>query len=298
MHTTSTQILDGRTLATLIQEQQQSYLQALLSTHHVPVPKLCVLLIGNLAASLTYVNAKKLACEKVGLKAEIIQLDKACNQQEVLKTIEELNQDPSVNGILVQLPLPSHLDSAHILDAIDPLKDVDGLHCLNAGRLVLGDPRAMLPCTPKGIVRMLKHYNIETRAKNVVILGRSAIVGRPLSILMSHNAWGGDSNVTLLHSKSQNIKHHTQNADILICAAGQAQMITRDFLRQDTVVIDVGIHRLEDGRLCGDVDAKDVTGFVKALSPVPGGVGPMTVAMVVENVLTAWSRAHHLKEPS
>lgn len=297
MKNTSTISLDGKSLAALIQEEQRLYLSDFLSQYSLPRPKLCVVLIGDLAASITYVNAKKLACEKVGLEADIVHLDKNCTQKQVIETLEKLNQDPLVNAVLVQLPLPKGLDTATILDTIDPLKDVDGLHSLNAGRLVLGDPRAMIPCTPKGIIRMLAHYKVETSGKHVAILGRSSIVGRPLSILMSHSAWGGNSTVTLLHSKSEHLQEITKQADILICAVGQAKMVNKNHIKQGAVLIDVGIHRLENGSLCGDIDAQSVHGYASALSPVPGGVGPMTVAMVVENVLTAWARHHKLREP-
>jgi methylenetetrahydrofolate dehydrogenase (NADP+)/methenyltetrahydrofolate cyclohydrolase len=298
MNTSSFISLDGKALAAVLKNEQQLYLDLILNEHKSQRPKLCVILVGGLAASTTYVQAKKIACEKVGVEADIIQLEATSSEKEIIQTIEKLNNDPSVHGILVQLPLPRSINSTLVLETIDPLKDVDGLHSVNAGRLVTGDQRAMIPCTPKGIVRLLKHYNIQTSAKHVVIIGRSSIVGRPLSILMSHNQWKGDSTVTLLHSKSQNIIDHTKQADILICAAGQCQFITKEFIKTGACVVDVGIHRLENGKLCGDVEATSVQEIAGALSPVPGGVGPMTVAMVVENVLTAWARRNHFKEPS
>jgi len=293
----STISLDGRSLAALLQEEERHYLSHLLNAHQLPKPKLCVILIGDLAASLTYVNTKKVACEKVGIEAEILHLEGQCSQKQVIETLQKLNKDPLVHGILVQLPLPPGMDTATILDTIDPLKDVDGLHCMNAGRLVLGDTRAMIPCTPKGIVRMLQHYKIETTGKHVAIIGRSSIVGRPLSILMSHQAWKGNSTVSLLHSKSENIQEMTQQADIVVAAAGRQKMVNSSYIKPGAVVIDVGIHRLADGSLCGDVDTASLQGIAAAFSPVPGGVGPMTVAMVVENVLTAWARHYKAREP-
>lgn len=298
MNNSSFLSLDGKALAAVLQNEHRFYLDLILNENKTQRPKLCVILVGALAASTTYVQAKKVACEKVGVEAEIIHLEASCSEKEIIQTIEKLNKDPSIHGILVQLPLPSCINSVSVLETIDPLKDVDGLHSVNAGRLVTGDKRAMIPCTPKGIVKLLKHYNIQTSTKHVVIIGRSSIVGRPLSILMSHSHWKGDSTVTLVHSKSQKIIDHTRQADILICAAGQCQFITKEFIKPGACVVDVGIHRLESGKLCGDVEAQSAQEIAGALSPVPGGVGPMTVAMVVENVLIAWARRNYFKEPS
>lgn len=245
-------------------------------------PSLAVIIVGEDPASRIYVNNKKKACEKIGIKSHEFALPSDISEVELLKLISELNSRSDINGILVQLPLPSHLNEKTVIEHIDPMKDVDAFHEVNVGKIVTGN-FSFLPCTPAGILKLLDAYNIEIKGKNCVIIGRSNIVGKPMSMLMLHR----DATVTICHSKTKNLKEFCSNADILIAAVGKAKFVTSDMVKQGAVVIDVGINRDENGKLCGDVDFNSVKDVASYITPVPGGVGPMTIAMLMENAIEA-----------
>lgn len=252
-------------------------------------PGLCVILIGNNPASQAYVNAKIKACNKIGIYSELIALPESVSEAYLLEKIESLNQDKNIHGILVQLPLPKHISTNKVIEAISYQKDVDGFHPINMGRLAKGLP-ALVPCTPKGIQELLKYYNIETEGKHCVIVGRSNIVGMPVSVMMMQNMPFANATVTVCHSKTKNIEHFTKQADILIAAVGSPKKITGDMIKEGCVVIDVGINRVQNGekyQLVGDVDFESVAPKSSYITPVPGGVGPMTIAMLMKNTLEA-----------
>lgn len=243
-------------------------------------PKLAVIMIGDDSASKVYVRNKSRACEEIGIEYEEYLLKFDTTMEELLKLIENLNNNPNIDGILLQSPVPNHLDINKAFRAIMPEKDVDGFHPINAGKLSIGE-ECFIPCTPQGVIRMLEEYNIQMQGKNVVILGRSNIVGKPLiQCCLQKNA-----TVTVCHSKTQNIKEITKNADILISAIGKAKFVKEDMVKENAVVIDVGINRNEEGKLTGDVDFENVSKKASYITPVPGGVGPMTIAMLMENVV-------------
>ncbi len=255
-------------------------------------PHLAAVLVGNDGASQTYVNAKVKACEAVGFESTLISKPSDITQEELLKVIRKLNDSEDIDGFIVQLPLPGHIDEDIVTQTINPVKDVDGFHPENIGKMVLGLP-TFLPATPFGIVQLLDHYNIETSGKNCVVIGRSHIVGTPMSILMSRNAKVGNCTVTLTHSRTTNLTEITSKADILIVALGKAEFLKADMVKQGAVVVDVGISRIEDAskkngfRLAGDVDFKEVAEKCSYITPVPGGVGPMTIASLLMNTLLA-----------
>lgn len=243
-------------------------------------PKLAVIMVGDDAASKVYVRNKSRACEEIGIEYEEYLLKFDTTMEELLKLIENLNNNPNIDGILLQSPVPNHLDINKAFRAIMPEKDVDGFHPINAGKLSIGE-ECFIPCTPHGVIRMLEEYKIEMQGKNVVILGRSNIVGKPLiQCCLQKNA-----TVTVCHSKTQNISKITKNADILISAIGRAKFVKEDMVKENAVVIDVGINRNEEGKLVGDVDFENVSKKASYITPVPGGVGPMTIAMLMENVV-------------
>lgn len=242
---------------------------------------LAVIMVGDNVASQVYVNNKKKACEEVGIRSKQFIVSEDFGQQKLLKLIDSLNNDTSVNGILVQLPLPFGYDEKAIINAIDPIKDVDAFHPINVGHIMTGD-YTFLPCTPAGIMEMLKFYNIDITGKECVVVGRSNIVGKPMSMLLLHK----NGTVTVAHSKTENLKEICRRADILVAAVGKSKFITEDMVNKDAVVIDVGINRV-DGKLCGDVDFENVKNKASYITPVPGGVGPMTIAMLMQNTLTA-----------
>lgn len=249
---------------------------------------LAILMVGKNPASEVYVSNKEKACEQVGIKTRIYQFDENISQKEIIKTIEECNNDEKVTGILVQLPLPSHLNSDTILDTIDPDKDVDGLNIVNQGKLQKGLP-CIEPATPKGVITLLKNNNIELAGKNVVIIGRSYLVGRPLAALfLKENA-----TVTICHSKTNNLKDITKKADILCAAIGKPKYITEDMVKRDVIVVDIGINRVA-GKLCGDVDFEKVSEIASYISPVPKGVGPMTIASLLQNVMTCYKKQRNI----
>ena len=248
------------------------------------LPVLAVVLVGDNPASQSYVRSKANACINVGMENRTITLDGNISQEELLDTVKKLNADEKVDGILVQLPLPKHLDADSVIMAIDPSKDVDGLHPVNAGNLLTGRP-GFVPCTPKGIMYMLKSVGLENLAgKRAVVCGRSNLVGKPVALLLQNQ----NATVTIVHSKTPDIESICSQADILVVAMGRPKMVTSSWVKEGAVVIDVGINRMENGKLCGDVDFDDVKDKVAAISPVPKGVGPMTVCMLLSNTLDAY----------
>lgn len=248
------------------------------------LPVLAVVLVGDNPASQSYVRSKANACINVGMENRTITLDGNISQEELLDTVKKLNADEKVDGILVQLPLPKHLDADSVIMAIDPSKDVDGLHPVNAGNLLTGRP-GFVPCTPKGIMYMLKSVGLENLAgKRAVVCGRSNLVGKPVALLLQNQ----NATVTIVHSKTPDIESICSQADILVVAMGRPKMVTSSWVKEGAVVIDVGINRMENGKLCGDVDFDDVKDKVAAISPVPKGVGPMTVCMLLSNTLEAY----------
>lgn len=255
-------------------------------------PHLAAVLIGENGASMTYVNAKVKACEAVGFSSTLVTRPETISQDELLAIVRQLNDDPAIDGYIVQLPLPKHIDETAVLLAIDPKKDVDGFHPENVGRMALNLP-SYLPATPFGILKLIEAYDIPTEGKNCVVVGRSHIVGLPVSILLQRNAYPGNCTVTIAHSKTKNLKELTSNADILIAALGRAEFITADMVKPGAVVIDVGITRVADEskksgfRLAGDVHFESVAEKASFITPVPGGVGPMTIAALLLNTLQA-----------
>lgn len=245
-------------------------------------PSLAVIMVGNNPASKTYVRNKKMACEKAGIKSEEYLLPENASEKEILNLIDKLNATKEVSGILVQLPLPSHLDSKTICERISPLKDVDAFTSKNIGDLFKGDAK-FLPCTPAGILEILKHENINLAGKHCVIIGRSNIVGKPLALLLIQN----DATVTVCHSKTKNLEEICKLADIVICAVGKEKFLKKEMVKPGAVVIDVGINRDKNGKLCGDADFENLEPICSKITPVPGGVGPMTVAMLVKNAAKA-----------
>ena len=248
---------------------------------------LAVIQVGNDPASSVYVNNKKKACEYIGIGSISYELPEETTEAELLDIIEDLNKREDVCGILVQLPVPKHIDEDKIIQAISPKKDVDGFHPQSVGAMTIGEP-GFLSCTPAGIIQLLKRSNIEIEGKHCVVIGRSNIVGKPQAMLLLHN----NGTVTICHSKTKNLKEVCSRADILVAAVGRPKMITADYIKEGAVVIDVGMDRDENGKLCGDVDFEDCKDKASFITPVPGGVGPMTIAMLMRNTLTA-GKAHH-----
>ena len=249
-------------------------------------PGLAAILVGEDPASQIYIRNKTKRFDALGLKSEIYRLESSVSEQELLDLIATINADNSFHGILVQLPLPKHIDSDKVIHAIDPIKDVDGFHPENAGLLAIGKPR-FIPCTPKGIMFMLKHFQVDLHGKHVVVVGRSNIVGRPISVLSSLKALG-NATVTLCHSGTSDLKHFTKQADVVVAAMGSPEFLDASFIKEGACIVDVGINRIErDGKstIVGDVNQSSVMGKASALTPVPKGVGPMTIAMLVENTV-------------
>lgn len=273
-------VIDGKGLAAKMRAEAAKDVAALKRAG--VNPGLAVVLVGDDQASATYVRSKLRDCEECGIASFDYKLPADASQDEILQLVRNLNDDPKITGILVQMPLPSHLDAEEIIEAISPLKDVDGFHPTSLGRLVRGLP-GLRPCTPAGIMVMLDEYNIELAGKNAVIVGRSSIVGKP----MAHMLLERDATISVAHSRTRNLDEICRSADILVVACGIARFVKGDWVRPGATVIDVGMDRDEDGRLCGDVDYDDVFNVAGAITPVPGGVGPMTRAMLMSNVVTA-----------
>lgn len=259
------------------------------------IPHLAAILVGDDGASQTYVNAKVKACERCGFKSSLLRFDADISEADLLNEIHKLNNNPDVDGFIVQLPLPKHIEELKVTLAVDPSKDVDGFHPENVGRMSIGLD-TFVPATPYGIVQLLAEYNIETEGKHCVVMGRSNIVGTPMSILMSRNTYPGNCTVTTVHSRTQNIKEICKEADILIVALGRAEMVDASYVKDGAVLVDVGIHRIEHAskksgfRLVGDVKFAEVSEKCSAITPVPGGVGPMTIVGLMMNTLKASKR--------
>lgn len=254
------------------------------------IPKLSVVLVGNNQASQTYVRNKDRACAYVGMLSDVIRLDEQISEEELMQVVQQLNQDKQVDGILVQLPLPSHIHEEKILNLIDPQKDVDGFHPINVAKLVLGQ-NGLVPCTPQGMMVLLDEINYDLTGKEVVVVGRSNIVGKPVALLCLHK----HATVTIAHSRTMNLASLCQRADVLIAAIGKPKFFNRDYIKKGAVVLDVGINRDENNKLCGDVDYEDVKDIAAYITPVPGGVGPMTIAMLLENTLKAYYQREEKK---
>lgn len=274
-------IIDGRSISKTIREEiRQATIE--LRKKDGTVPGLAVVIVGEDPASLVYVRNKKKACEEVGFRSEVYELPEKTTQEELVALIDKLNSDSEIHGILVQLPLPKHLNEEEILLRIDPNKDVDAFHPYNVGRMMIGDPK-FLPCTPAGIVELIKRSGIDIAGKECVVVGRSNIVGKPMAILLLAE----NGTVTVCHSKTKNLSEVCRRADILVVAIGKADFFDSDMVKKGAVVIDVGMNRRKDGKLTGDVDFESVEQVASYITPVPGGVGPMTITMLLKNTLTA-----------
>ena len=284
-------LLDGKTTSENIRKELGEAIQ-LRKSKGMKIPHLVAILVGNDGGSKTYVEAKVKACEQIGFESSLIRYDETISEKELLDKVHSLNMNDDIDGFIVQLPLPKHIDEMKVTEAIDPKKDVDGFHPMNLGNMVLNLP-GFLPATPAGIIELLKRYKIETEGKNCVVIGRSNIVGMPLSIMLARNTNPGNCTVTLTHSKTKNIKEICQNADIIIAAIGKPDFVTADMVKNGAVVIDVGTTRVEDAskvsgwKLKGDVKFDEVAEKCSYITPVPGGVGPMTIASLMINTLRA-----------
>jgi methylenetetrahydrofolate dehydrogenase (NADP+)/methenyltetrahydrofolate cyclohydrolase len=285
------QRIDGKVISSEIQKELEIKVKERKSQGK-KTPHLVAILVGNVGASLSYVNAKVKACEEIGFESTLIHLEESVSEEVLLNKVKALNEDSEIDGFIVQLPLPAHIDELKITQAINPLKDVDGFHPQNLGNMMLNLP-GFLPATPMGILELIKRMKIETEGKNCVIIGRSNIVGMPLSLMLGRNTYPGNCTVTLAHSKTKNLAEICKNADILIAAIGRPNFVKADMVKNGAVVIDVGITRVEDAsrergwRLVGDVDFENVSPICSFITPVPGGVGPMTIASLMMNTLKA-----------
>ena len=280
-------ILDGKKTSLTIQQELAQMVKEKVGKG-LKRPHLAAILVGDDGPSQTYVNAKVKACDRIGFKSTLIKLESTISEEELLKKIQHLNIDHDVDGFIVQLPLPDHIDESKVTLAIDPKKDVDGFHPMNVGNMTLGLP-AFLPATPNGIIELLKRYDIETEGKNCVVIGRSSIVGTPVSILLSRKSKTGNATVTLAHSRTKDLPRICKSADVIVVAIGKPLFLTEDMVKEGAVIIDVGIHRINDEtkkngfRLIGDVDFDNVAPRTSYITPVPGGVGPMTIASLLLN---------------
>lgn len=291
-------IIDGKKISSDIKQELKTSVEVYRQEVNA-VPGLTVIIVGEDPASQVYVRNKAKSCKEIGMNSEVIELPEDTSQEELLSRIESLNNDPEVHGILVQQPLPSHIDEYAVTMAISPSKDVDGFHPENVGQMVLGNlDKCFISCTPYGILELLSRHNIETKGKHCVVVGRSNIVGKPMANLMLQKLKETNCTVTVCHSATQNLPELTRQADILIAAIGRANLITKDMVKPGAVIIDVGMNRLEDAsrksgyRLVGDVDYEHVSKTASAITPVPGGVGPMTIAMLLKNTLQSFMQAH------
>ncbi|HIE50371.1 MAG TPA: bifunctional methylenetetrahydrofolate dehydrogenase/methenyltetrahydrofolate cyclohydrolase FolD [Armatimonadetes bacterium] len=284
-------ILDGKQVAAEMRAEMKVEVERLKAEHNL-TPGLAVVLVGEDPASISYVRGKRKACDEIGIYSREHHLPEDYEEDKLISLLEELNQDPDIHGILVQLPLPKHIDEEKVLLAIDPTKDVDGFHPMNVGRMVIGKP-TFLPCTPHGVQQLLLRSGIEIEGKHVVIVGRSNIVGKPLANILLQKKPGANATVTICHTGTKDLAHHTRQADILVVAAGRPNTVTADMVSEGVVVVDVGVNRVEDPtkksgyRLVGDVDFEAVKEKASAISPVPGGVGPMTITLLLYNTIQA-----------
>jgi methylenetetrahydrofolate dehydrogenase (NADP+)/methenyltetrahydrofolate cyclohydrolase len=283
--------IDGKAISLEIHKELEAQVKAR-KAQGKKIPHLVAILVGNVGASLSYVNAKVKACEEIGFESTLIRFEESVTEETLLNKVKSLNEDNEIDGFIVQLPLPAHINELKITQAIDPLKDVDGFHPQNLGNMMLNLP-GFLPATPMGIVELIKRMKIETEGKNCVIIGRSNIVGMPLSVMLGRNTYPGNCTVTMAHSKTKNLAEICKNADILIAAIGRPNFVKAEMVKKGAVVIDVGTTRVEDSsrergwRLVGDVDFENVSPICSFISPVPGGVGPMTIASLMMNTLKA-----------
>lgn len=275
------QIIDGKKVSAQVKEEVRKQTLELKETHGI-TPGLAVVIVGDDPASRVYVNNKKKACEVVGFNSEEYALPASTTQEELLELVNTLNNKEDINGILVQLPLPEHLDDKAVIEAINPQKDVDAFHAVNVGKIMLGE-YDFLPCTPSGVMEMLHAYDIPVSGKNCVVIGRSNIVGKPMAMLLLHE----NGTVTICHSRTKNLAEICRGADILVAAVGKPKFVTADMVKEGAVVIDVGMDRDENGKLCGDVDFENVKDKCSYITPVPGGVGPMTISTLMKNTLKA-----------
>lgn len=269
-------LIDGKLISTQIKDELKAEVAELKEKGIVPC--LAVIQVGNDPASSVYVNNKKKACAYIGIESLSYEVEESISQEELLALVDELNKNDKVNGILVQLPLPKHIDEEAVIHAILPEKDVDGFHPTTVGNMCIGS-KGFLPCTPAGVIQLLKRSNVDIEGKECVVVGRSNIVGKPMALLLLRE----NGTVTITHSRTKDLKEVTKRADILVAAIGKPKFITSEYVKEGAVVIDVGIHRNENNKLCGDVDFDDVVDKVSAITPVPGGVGPMTIAMLMNN---------------
>ena len=280
-------ILDGKKTSLTIQQELAQKVEEKVAKG-LKRPHLAAILVGDDAPSQTYVNAKVKACDRIGFKSTLINLDSNISEEKLLNEIHDLNTDNDVDGFIVQLPLPKHIDESKVTLAINPSKDVDGFHPMNVGNMTLGLP-AFLPATPNGVIELLKRYDIATEGKNCIVIGRSTIVGTPVSILLSRKSKTGNATVTLAHSRTKDLARVCKTADIIVVAIGKPLFLTEDMVKEGAVIIDVGIHRINDAtkknsfRLIGDVDFENVAPKTSYITPVPGGVGPMTIASLLLN---------------
>jgi methylenetetrahydrofolate dehydrogenase (NADP+)/methenyltetrahydrofolate cyclohydrolase len=283
--------IDGKAISLEIHKELEAQVKAR-KAQGKKIPHLVAILVGNVGASLSYVNAKVKACEEIGFESTLIRFEESVTEETLLNKVKSLNEDNEIDGFIVQLPLPAHINELKITQAIDPLKDVDGFHPQNLGNMMLNLP-GFLPATPMGILELIKRMKIETEGKNCVIIGRSNIVGMPLSVMLGRNTYPGNCTVTMAHSKTKNLAEICKNADILIAAIGRPNFVKAEMVKKGAVVIDVGTTRVEDSsrergwRLVGDVDFENVSPICSFISPVPGGVGPMTIASLMMNTLKA-----------
>ena len=287
-------ILDGKKTSNDIKAEIAESVKQITANGSRP-PHLAAVIVGEDGASLTYVGSKVRACKKVGFDSTLIKLSENISEQELLLKVKELNENDAIDGYIVQLPLPKHIDSQKILMAVDPSKDVDGFHPTNFGKMALNLP-TFISATPYGIMELLDRYNVETSGKHTVVIGRSDIVGRPVSILMSRKSNPGNSTVTLAHSRTKNIKELTLQADIIISALGSPDFVTEDMVKDGVIIVDVGITRVKDDskkgyKIVGDVEFDTVKEKAKAITPVPGGVGPMTIACLLKNTIECFKRS-------
>lgn len=287
-------LLDGKATSNTIKEEIAEAVTKL-KAEGKKTPHLAAVLVGNDGASMTYVNSKVKSCERVGFKSTLVKLDASISEETLLQEIEKLNNNNDIDGFIVQLPLPKHIDEQKVIIAVNPEKDVDGFHPMNVGKMALNLP-TFLPATPFGILELLERYKVETSGKHVVVIGRSHIVGEPMSILLAQKRKQGNATVTLTHSRTKNLKEITCQADIIVAALGIPEFLTGDMVKDGVVIIDVGITRVDDAskqrgyRLAGDVDFDSVSKKASYITPVPGGVGPMTIAMLLKNTLLACAK--------
>lgn len=282
------QLIDGKAVSASVRARVKQETEEL--KKQGVTPGLAVIIVGDDPASQVYVRNKEKACAEVGFYSEKYALPSSTTQQELNNLVQELNSRKEINGILCQLPLPGHLNDKEVIELIDPVKDVDAFHPVNVGRIMIGD-YDLLPCTPAGIMELIRTTGIETKGKKAVVIGRSNIVGKPMAMLLLH----ADCTVEITHSKTQNLKEVTKTADILVASIGKAKFVTADMVKDGAVVIDVGMNRDENGKLCGDVDFDSVAPKCSFITPVPGGVGPMTISMLMQNTLTAAKLQNHIE---